>query len=92
MTVSMMRYSPTRIRRPVRPLEGANGGRPWILSQQDRRSGSVRELGGEGPDGAEGAVHQNDRSVDRTVGEDGAVRGDAGDAEAGAGLVADLAG
>lgn len=40
------------------------------------------ELGGQGADAAKDSVDQDQLAVDRAVGEDGAVGGDAGDAEA----------
>lgn len=50
------------------------------------------ELGGQGADAAEDSVDQDQLAADRAVGEDGAVGGDAGDAEARAQLVTEVVG
>ncbi len=55
-------------------------------------AGPVGELGGQGADAAENSVDQNQSAVDRAVGEDGAVGGDAGDAEARPQLVTEVVG
>lgn len=53
----------------------------------DRGPASAGELGGRRADPAEDAVDQHEFAVDGAVGEDGAVRGDAGDAQARAEIV-----
>lgn len=55
-------------------------------------AGPVGELGGQRADAAEDSVDQDQSAGDRAVGEDGAVGGDAGDAQARPQLVAEVVG
>lgn len=48
------------------------------------------ELGGQGADAAKDSVDQDQSAVDRAVGEDGAVGGEAGDAEARSQLITQM--
>ena len=57
-----------------------------------RGSAPARELGGHRANRAEDALDQDGSAVDGAVGEHGAVRGDPGDAQAGAELVAEVTG
>jgi hypothetical protein len=77
-------------------LDGEGAGLVFVCLVPDAAdhggTGPAGELGGQGSDSAEDAVHEDGASGDRAVGEDGAVGGDAGDAEAGAEFVADAVG